>query len=110
MILRGSGGPVKDRPAPLSPKGENLEGFYVERVMCPGTELFLDTFTALGLDWEGEMLTKGSGAGWVDVNPGLEQYKVWGPSEASSEGVPLFLQREVLFLQNSETTPLSCNQ
>lgn len=46
----------------------------MERVMCPEQELFLDTFTALGLDWEGEMLTKGSGAGWVDVEgPGLEQ-------------------------------------
>ena len=44
------------------------------------------------------MLTKGSRAGGVGIKPGLRTVMLHGhPPEASSEGVPLFLQREVLF-------------
>ena len=41
------------------------------------------------------MLTKGSRAGGVGIKPGLRTVMLHGhPPEASSEGVPLFLQRE----------------
>ena len=44
------------------------------------------------------MLTKGSRAGGVGIKPRLRTVMLHGhPPEASSEGVPLFLQRELLF-------------
>lgn len=44
------------------------------------------------------MLTKGSRAGGVGIKPGLRTVMLHGHTpEASSEGVPLFLQRELLF-------------
>lgn len=88
MILRVSGGPSKDCPHP-QPYGENLEGFRCEGPCAP------NGFVS---DWEGEMLTKGCGAGGVGIKPGLRSVMLHGdPPEASSEGVPLFLQREELF-------------
>lgn len=79
--------------------------------MCPERICFWITFTALGLDWEGQMLTKGRGAGGVGIKPGLRSVMLHGdPPEASSEGVPLFLQERNFFLQNSGNTPVSCNQ